>query len=236
MIEPSIDEGDVIREFFKRWPRLYYTIMFVFGPTLLTHLSAHKFLHRFQRSGLTLNVGSGPYILAAGVTNVDITQYKGVDVIADAERLPFPDSSVARVVYNTVLEHVENSEAVLEEARRVLETGGYAYLSVPFMYPFHSSPSDYLRWTDLGIKTACARHGLQVIEKGVRAGPFSVIVLWLAYFFASLLCFGNKKLYWTLVNIFLILLFWIKVFDFAASYLPFAENFSSIIYVVAQKS
>lgn len=227
---------DGIREYFKRWPRFYYVIMLVLGPALFVNLSARGFLRKYPRPGLTLNIGSGPRVIASTVINVDIIHYEGVKVVADASRVPFPDASVARLIYDNVFEHVADPELVMAEASRLLEEGGYIYLAVPFLYPYHSSPSDHTRWTDLGLETICKRHNLRVVEQGVRAGPFSVLVLWIAYFLASVFCFGSKKLYWSLVNIFVILFFWVKIPDIAASYLPFAENFSSIIYVVAQKS
>ncbi len=233
----SVDayKDDGIREFFKRWPRFYYVVMLVFGPALFVNISAYGFLLKYRRPGTTLNVGSGPRIINTDVVNVDIIRYPGVSIIAGAESLPFGDASVARLIYDNVLEHVAQPEKAFSEAYRVLENEGYAYFAIPFTYPYHSSPSDYTRWTIQGLRDICSRHNLLIVEDGVRAGPFSVLVLWVAYFFASLLCFGNKKLYWTLVNIFLILFFWLKIFDIAASFLPFAENFSSIIYVVVQK-
>ena len=227
--------GDSIREFFKRWPRFYYAVMIICGPGFLSNLSARGFLQKYPRVGVTLNVGSGPRVVAPDVVNVDITAYESVSIVADAAALPSPDGSIARLIYDTVLEHVDRPEAVVAEANRVLESGGYAYMSIPFMYPFHSSPSDYTRWTEEGIRNIFVRHNFEIVELGVRAGPFSIIVLWMSYLTASLFCFGNRRLYWMIVNVTLLIYFPIKIFDVIAVRLPFIANVSSILYVVAQK-
>lgn len=50
---------------------------------------------------------------------------------ADARRLPFDDSSFDCVTCLEVLDHFTDSDAILGEARRVLEDGGTLILSVP---------------------------------------------------------------------------------------------------------
>jgi len=51
-----------------------------------------------------------------------------------AERLPFSDGEVDRVVLTEVLEHVPDPAAALRELRRVLASGGVLCLSVPTSY------------------------------------------------------------------------------------------------------
>lgn len=228
-------KGDFIREFFKRWPRLYYCVAVIFGPVWFVNVSAKSFLMKYPKEGKTLNVGSGPKVISPDVINVDITPYENVSVIAEATDLPFEDSSIARIICDNVLEHVEQPEKAVAEASRVIMPGGYIYVSTPFLYPFHSSPSDFMRWTDEGMNILLARHGFDVVEHGVRTGPFSVLILWLCYFLASLLCFGSRRLYWFIVNISLFIFFPIKLFDILASRLPFSHNLTSVLYFVAKK-
>lgn len=52
-------------------------------------------------------------------------------VCADAERLPFADSSFDAVVMLEVIEHTGSDKAALEEIRRVLRVGGTLILSTP---------------------------------------------------------------------------------------------------------
>lgn len=230
------DRRDFVREFFKRWPRFYYCAMVIFGPVLFVNLSPRGFLKKYYKEGKTLNIGSGPRLLAPDIINVDIAPYEHVAVVADAAKLPFADSSIGRIVYDTVLEHVERPEETLAEAARVVSPGGYVYISAPFMYPFHSSPSDYTRWSDEGMKGLLNRHHFRVVEEGVRGGPVSILVLWFAYFFASLLCLGSSRLYTIIANVVLVVLFPVKIIDLVAARLPFAERFASILYFVGKKN
>jgi|CXWL01.1.fsa_nt_gi SAM-dependent methyltransferase len=59
-----------------------------------------------------------------GLKNVHFQQGEG-------ERLPFGDNSFDLVISLAVLEHVTDAERVVEEAFRVLKSGGYAYFEVP---------------------------------------------------------------------------------------------------------
>lgn len=229
------EQGDFLREFFKRWPGFYYAAVILFGPVWFVGLSALGFLKRYAYPGTTLNVGSGPRVLAPDVINIDVTKYPHVAIIADATKLPFEDASVARIVSDNVLEHVELPEAAVSEAARVLLPGGYFYVSTPFLYPFHSSPHDYTRWTGLGLKSLLSRHGFEIVQFGVRAGPFSVLVLWLSYFIASLLCFGSARVYTLVLNVVMVFLFPLKFLDALFAHLPFMDQMTSVFYIVGKK-
>ena len=140
-----------IREFFKRWPKFYFFIAMVFGPMMFCGLSAKKFLAKYPRDGRTLNIGSGPRVIGSEVENIDMHPYSGVSIVADAANIPLPAGSVARIISDNVLEHVKNPQAAVAEMHRLLEPSGLAYIATPFLYPFHSSPSDYQRWSARGF-------------------------------------------------------------------------------------
>jgi ubiquinone/menaquinone biosynthesis C-methylase UbiE len=136
-----------VREYFKRYPAFYFFVATIFGPLLYSGMSTQKFLRLFPSTGQVLNLGSGPRIIAPAVTNVDMVAYPGVAIVADVSAVPLPDGSVSRIISNTVLEHVRDPNVAVREMHRLLESGGVAYVTIPFLYPFHSSPNDYHRWT-----------------------------------------------------------------------------------------
>lgn len=85
-------------------------------------------------------------------------------VICDGEELPFKDDSFDLVVSFQVLEHVRKPWKVVDECYRVTKKGGYALATVPFMFPNHSSPSDYYRYSCEGIKSLFESAGFEVVE------------------------------------------------------------------------
>lgn len=229
----SKDSAENIRDAFKRWPRLYFFIATVFGPLMFCGLSGENFLKKYGKTGTCLNLGSGPRSLGEGVINVDMHTYPGVSVIADITALPFEDGSVSRIVCDTVLEHVSHPIQAVSEMRRVLSKDGLAYISIPLLYPFHSSPSDYQRWTYRGLLHLV--RDFEVVEGGNRAGPFSALTVWLCYLFASVLSFGNKNLYWVLINAAMFIFFPVKLLDVVGNHLPQAKNMAAVLYVVIAK-
>ncbi len=230
MVDNSVEK---LRNFFKKWPRFYYFIFYVFGPALLIGLSPKKFLKNFPSTGIKLNLGSVPRVLSSDITNVDVYPYQGVKIVADISNLPMLDNSGPRVICDNVVEHVENPEKVIKEIERVLEVGGLAYISAPFLYPFHPSPGDFGRWTKSGFLNVLK--DFEIVEVGVRVGAFSTITAYLCYLFALLFSFGNKKLYWLLVNINIFIFFPIKYLDFIFGYLPQTSDLAAVMYYVVKK-
>ncbi|TAL49393.1 class I SAM-dependent methyltransferase [Patescibacteria group bacterium] len=222
-----------IRDYFKKWPKFYYFIATVFGPLWRSGLGTEEFLQVHGGKGIVLNIGSGPKVIGSTVINLDLFPYRGVSVVADALNLPFKDNSVEAVVCTEILEHLKDPEVAVSEINRVLTKSGSVYVSVPFLFPFHSSPSDFRRWTHGGLRNLFA--DFETIEIGVYAGPFSALTVWCSYLFASLFSFGSASLYWFLMNLSMFVFFPIKLFDFIASRLPFAINSSAELYVIARK-
>lgn len=112
--------------------------------------------------------------------NIDLFPLPGVDVVASAECLPFPDNLFQRVECDAVLEHVENPGAVMREMERTLSPGGFAHVVVPFCHPFHEYPHDYRRFTPDGL--CLLAEGLDVVAAGWRTGPTAtMLVFFLEY-------------------------------------------------------
>jgi SAM-dependent methyltransferase len=112
-----------------------------------------------------------------GYVNVDLFAAPGVDVRADAARLPFPDATFTRIECDAVLEHVPHPEAVAAELTRVLAPGGILHLVVPFCHPYHAYPEDYRRFTLQGLLTLTPK--LEPIAQGWRTGPTATLLIFL---------------------------------------------------------
>ena len=111
----------------------------------------------------------------AGYVNLDLFAVPGVDVAADAERMPFPDGLFQRVECDAVLEHVRRPERVMAEIARVLAPGGYLHLVTPFCHPFHAYPKDYRRYTLDGLKELAG--GFEPVAEGWRTGPTATLLV-----------------------------------------------------------
>lgn len=101
------------------------------------------------------------------VTVANIVTDKGLDVKADAARLPLAAGSYPAVLCSEVLEHVSDPRPVLAEIYRVLQPGGTALITVPFMFRQHADPADYGRYTEWFWAENLARVGFSdfAIEK-----------------------------------------------------------------------
>ena len=111
----------------------------------------------------------------SGYINLDLFALPGVDVVADAEQLPFPSGLFQRVECDAVLEHVRCPDRVMREIERVLAPGGFAHLVTPFCHPFHEYPRDYRRFTLDGLKEMAG--GLEVVAEGWRTGPTATLLV-----------------------------------------------------------
>ncbi len=110
-----------------------------------------------------------------GYVNLDLFALPGVDVAADAERLPFAACRFQRVECDAVLEHVRRPDQVMREIERVLAPGGFAHVVTPFCHPFHEYPRDYRRFTLDGLKEMAG--GLEVVAEGWRTGPTATLLV-----------------------------------------------------------
>lgn len=223
-----------LRDYFKKWPGFYFFVATVFGPMLFCGVSAKKFLREYPRAGKTLNLGSGPRVYSGyDVINIDIYEYPGVSLVADVCEVPLPDRSISRIVSDNVLEHVKTPQLAVGEMYRLLESGGLAYISTPFMYPFHSSPSDYQRWTKLGLLELFRE--FEVVSIGVRAGPFSAFDAYLCHVTGIIFSFGNAPLKSLIINLAMFVFFPIKLLDLIFNHWPGADELAAVFYVVVRK-
>lgn len=112
-----------------------------------------------------------------GYVNLDLFPLPGVDLAADAERLPFAIPLFQRIECDAVLEHVPRPEAMVEELARVLLPGGYLHLVTPFAHPFHEYPRDYRRFTLDGLRVLGEAAGLVPVKEGWRTGPTATLLV-----------------------------------------------------------
>jgi SAM-dependent methyltransferase len=132
-------------EHFEVWSR---------KPALrILYADYHRRLLEACPQGPILEVGGGTGHFKGArkdAVSIDVLAFPGIDVAADAHRLPFRSGHFAGLVMLDVLHHLEHPIAFLREAARVLRPGGVvamiepgmSRLSHPFYRRFHREPAD----------------------------------------------------------------------------------------------
>jgi SAM-dependent methyltransferase len=94
------------------------------------------------------------------------------DVFGDGQALPFRTQNFDVVMALDVLEHLPAPDQCVQEAARVLRSGGQLILQTPFLYPLHDMPHDFQRWTFLpGLEALVQQQGFTVTEQRVFGTP-----------------------------------------------------------------
>ena len=117
----------------------------------LLYRDFHRQLLETCPEGRVLDVGGGTAHIKEfrpDAICADILPFPGIDVVADAHRMPFPDGVFAGAVMLDVLHHLEQPIEFLKEASRVLKLGGRLAMMEPamtlvarqFYHHFHQEP------------------------------------------------------------------------------------------------
>ncbi len=122
--------------------------------------------------GAVLNAGCGDrdisdFLMSAGassVENCDIQSSISGAMLCDLASVPRPDGSFDCILCNAVLEHVIDIEGVMREFYRLLRPAGHLVVSIPFLQPYHASPTDLRRFTAEGMRRLAETNGLSVVE------------------------------------------------------------------------
>lgn len=227
-----------LKSFIKRYPRLFTFLSYTIGTVMYAGLSAKKavrlsFQNSAEKNLYIINLGSGTRRYEQRVINIDIFPYKNVDIVADARMLPFPDNSLDMVISEFLLEHVPDPENVVKEITRVVKSGGYIYIAVPFLHPYHASPDDFKRWTISALEKDFS--AFQPIKIGMRAGPVSALLGVLMHVCATIFSFRSKKLYPFAVYFFMALLAPFKIIDLVFHLFPQSIDAADLLYFWGQK-
>jgi SAM-dependent methyltransferase len=132
-----------------------------------------------------------------------------------------------------LLEHVPDPDSIVREVYRVLKPGGKAYFVLPQIAPFHAAPHDYTRWTIPGGKRLLSSFILE--KSGVRHGPVSAWLWQTQETIATLLSFGQAKIYAAFLMVLMISTFPIKYLDYLAAYAPDADRVALTLYFLVRK-
>ena len=124
-------------------------------------------------SGLAVNLGSGQDCYDNFI-NIDLGRYEPVHIVGDLTQVPLADKSIELVASNSVLEHIYDYTAVIDEVHRILKVGGYFYLCVPNACLRHHK-YDYHRWTTPGLHKLF-EDKFEIVDSGACRGVAYAVI------------------------------------------------------------
>jgi len=150
-----------------------------------------------QPSDLVLDIGCGARPFAkllsqlrcdqVGIDRLDgFYGQEAIDVAGAADAVPVVDGAADAVLSSQVIEHLPEPESALHELNRVLKTGGFLFISFPFLYPLHVAPFDFFRYSRHGFEAMCGRHGFEIIEEHRQGGFWDLASVYCGVYFGSL--------------------------------------------------
>lgn len=216
----------------RKYPLLTKVLQFIFDPSYATNKYRNELISSLGENSRILNIGSGVKKFSGRCINLDIEDFANVDVIADAQDMPFLDNSFDAVIFEYVIEHIPDSTKIIQEIYRVLKKGGAVYSTVPFIQSYHGNPVDYYRFTIDGFNQLWKKFGFFKVICKPLGGPTAAFICIIKEYFAVLLSCNNKTLYAILSQLLIIPLFPFKYIDVLLIKNSNAHNISySIVYV-----
>jgi len=116
------------------------------------------------------------------------------DVTTDLNKpLPIEGEIADTVVSLSVMEHLSEPQAMLNEAYRILKPSGNIVLQVPWQWWVHEAPYDFFRYTPYGLVYMFEKAGFKEVEVQPQSGFFTMLIMKLNYFSLRFVC-GPKPL------------------------------------------
>ncbi len=221
----------------KKWPAFFVFLTYAIGSVSYFGQRPKKAIEQLYgeraKDKIIINVGSGITNVHPAVINLDIFPFKNVDIVADAAALPFKDNSLDMLISESTIEHTPDAEQAIREMYRVVKPGGFVYVSIPFIMPFHASPNDYIRLTHEGLQQKF--YDFTLIKMGVLGGPASALVTFLMYFLALPFSLISEAVYNLATYLFMVILSPLRVLDLLFNLFPRSIEVSAFIYFIGEK-
>jgi len=187
----------------------------------------------YAQGRLYLSIGGGPQRDHPAFVNLNLGPFPNVDIIADAHRLPYADSSVDGIYCSAVMEHLYDPPKAVAEMLRVLKSGAVAYVRTPFLQPYHGYPHHYQNFTITGHVRIFTAAGFRVEESGTDVGPSYALVHMIQTYFQTYfpgVWIKPVRLAWALLGH-----GWFKGLDRRLNTRASAHEMASTTYLVARK-
>ena len=114
----------------------------------------NQLIEKIYFKGKVLDIGGGKdsnykdLLNFDSYTSINIDEKINPDFLLKVnEKFPINENTFDTCIIFNVLEHIFEWDFIFSELTRVLKKRGEIHIIIPFLYPIHGSPNDYLRVT-----------------------------------------------------------------------------------------
>ena len=141
----------------------------------------NQLIEDIRFKGKLLDIGGGEncnyrdILKNTNYTSVNIDQKISPDFLIKVnEKIPIIDNSFDTCLMFNVLEHIYDWNFIFDEIKRLLIRNGKVFIIIPFLYPIHAAPNDYLRVTSSYLKTFLENNDfIEIKIYPMSYGPFT---------------------------------------------------------------
>tara|TARA_A100000164_G_C21531831_1_gene596369 strand:- start:81 stop:668 length:588 start_codon:yes stop_codon:yes gene_type:complete len=182
----------------------------------------NQLIENIRFKGKLLDIGGGEncnyrqILKNTNYTSVNIDQKISPDFLVEVnEKIPIKDNSFDKCLMFNVLEHIYDWNFIFYEVKRLLIRNGKVFIIIPFLYPIHAAPNDYLRVTSSYLNKFLENNNFKKIKiYPLSYGPFTN---------SQIIGYSHKKIkgFHTMICVVLDQLF---RFLFPKKFLSYSEN------------
>lgn len=191
----------------------------------------NQLIENIKFEGKLLDIGGGQncnyreILKYTNYTSANIDKKISPDFLIKVnEKIPVSDNAFDACLMFNVLEHIYDWNFIFGEVKRLLKDKGKIYIIIPFLYPIHGAPNDYLRVTGSYLKNFLSINKFNHVKiYPLTYGPFTN---------SQITGYSNKKIK-LIQSILCVLLDRIFRFLFFKKFLRYSETNPLFYYVEA---
>ena len=131
---------------------------------------------------LDAGAGSAPYRHLFSFAHYETADFEMIDkkyhpstYVCDLRSIPVEDERFHYIVFNQVMEHLQDPLAVLKEFRRILKPEGKLICTCPLFYEEHEKPFDFYRYTQFAHRYLFEKAELEIESLDWMEGYFGTV-------------------------------------------------------------
>lgn len=153
-------------------------VRYLDNPKNILEIGSKQAKNQEELANLRSLFSTGKYI------GLDMHKGRGVDMVANAEKLPFNNRSFDLIFCLETLEHCDKPWLISAEIERVLKSNGVVIVSSQQNFPIHKHPNDYFRFTPFGLSSLFPNLSQKIIfsisppfKNEVKLNPQQVVLV-----------------------------------------------------------